>query len=93
MLLSTWLRSAHPLQAQAIFRRAQLKAVMDIHAIDSGLGGDLSEDEITIIRGALDLSNKTAVQCMTPIDKVAACSGCFTAASCDAGCSFFLAVS
>ena len=58
-------------RAQAIFRRAQLKAVMDIHAIETGLGGDLSEDEITVIRGALDLSNKTAVQCMTPIDKVA----------------------
>ncbi len=58
------------LPGQAIFRRAQLKAVMDIHAIETGLGGDLSEDEITVIRGALDLSHKTALQCMTPIDKV-----------------------
>jgi hypothetical protein len=44
--------------------------VLDIHGKDYGLGGDLSEDEITVIRGALDLSNKTATSCMTPLDKV-----------------------
>ena len=63
-----------PRAVQAIFRRAQLKAMMDAHAIETGLGGDLSADEITVIRGALDLSHKTAVQCMTPIDKVPLCS-------------------
>jgi CBS domain containing-hemolysin-like protein len=57
---------------QALFRRAQLKAMVDIHGVDYGLGGDLSEDEITVIRGALDLSNKTALTCMTPLDKVCA---------------------
>ena len=55
---------------QALFRRSQLKAMLDIHGIDYGLGGDLSEDEITVIRGALDLSHKTATSCMTPLDKV-----------------------
>ena len=59
-----------PILEQALFRRAQLKAMVDIHGIDYGLGGDLSEDEITVIRGALDLSNKTAVTCMTPLEKV-----------------------
>ncbi|CAL5220421.1 g2433 [Coccomyxa viridis] len=54
----------------ALFRRSQLKAMLDIHGIDYGLGGDLSEDEITVIRGALDLSHKTATSCMTPLDKV-----------------------
>ena len=44
--------------------------MLDIHGIDYGLGGDLSEDEITVIRGALDLSHKTATSCMTPLDKV-----------------------
>ena len=44
--------------------------MLDIHGSDYGLGGDLSEDEITVIRGALDLSNKTATSCMTPLDKV-----------------------
>lgn len=44
--------------------------MVDIHGADYGLGGDLSEDEITVIRGALDLSNKTAVTCMTPLEKV-----------------------
>ena len=59
---------------QALFRRSQLKAVMDIHGTEYGLGGDLSEDEITVIRGALDLSHKTATSCMTPLDKVMCCS-------------------
>ncbi|CAL8470532.1 g10074 [Coccomyxa elongata] len=54
----------------ALFRRSQLKAMVDIHGADYGLGGDLSEDEITVIRGALDLSNKTAITCMTPLEKV-----------------------
>ena len=59
---------------QALFRRSQLKAMLDIHGIDYGLGGDLSEDEITVIRGALDLSHKTATSCMTPLDKVSCSS-------------------
>ncbi|KAK9904059.1 hypothetical protein WJX75_003555 [Coccomyxa subellipsoidea] len=54
----------------ALFRRSQLKAMVDIHGADYGLGGELSEDEITVIRGALDLSNKTAATCMTPLEKV-----------------------
>lgn len=44
--------------------------MVDIHGADYGLGGELSEDEITVIRGALDLSNKTAATCMTPLEKV-----------------------
>jgi metal transporter CNNM len=56
--------------AQAMFRRAQLKALVDIHSKDEGLGGNLSSDEILIIRGALDLSKKTAADCMTPLNKV-----------------------
>eukprot|EP00884_Botryococcus_braunii_P005984 jgi/Botrbrau1/15387/Bobra.43_2s0015.1 len=53
-----------------MFRRAQLKALMDIHGLEEGLGGNLSADEISVIRGALDLSHKTALVCMTPLNKV-----------------------
>ena len=60
-------------RAQGIFRRTQLKAMLDIHGVEEGLGGDLTADEIGIIRGALDLSHKTAATCMTPFDK-ARCS-------------------
>ncbi|KAF6251110.1 hypothetical protein COO60DRAFT_1275314 [Scenedesmus sp. NREL 46B-D3] len=45
---------------RALFRRGQLKALVDIHGADEGLGGNLSEDEIKVICGALDLTNKTA---------------------------------
>ncbi|KAK9820620.1 hypothetical protein WJX72_012381 [[Myrmecia] bisecta] len=57
-------------QHSALFRRAQLKALVDIHSQEEGLGGNLSTDEINIIRGALDLTSKTAQTAMTPLDKV-----------------------
>jgi len=55
---------------QALFRRAQLKALVGLHAEEEGLGGTLSVDEISIISGALDLTHKTAWAAMTPLDKV-----------------------
>lgn len=42
----------------------ELKELVAIHGNDHG--GSLSYDEVTIIRGALDLSEKTARQVMTP---------------------------
>ena len=54
----------------ALFRRAQLKALVDVHAADEGLGGNLTVDEVAVIRGALDLSAKTAACCLTPIDRI-----------------------
>ncbi|KAL5713743.1 DUF21 domain-containing protein [Ranunculus cassubicifolius] len=42
----------------ALFRRAQLKALVSIHGLEAGKGGDLSHDETTIISGALDLTLK-----------------------------------
>ncbi|KAI8471248.1 MAG: hypothetical protein J3K34DRAFT_520738 [Monoraphidium minutum] len=53
----------------ALFRRAQLKALVGLHAEEEGLGGTLSVDEIAIISGALDLTHKTAWAAMTPLDK------------------------
>lgn len=44
----------------AVIRRGQLKALVDIHGADEGLGGNLTEDEIKVICGALDLTSKTA---------------------------------
>ena len=58
---------------QALFRRAQLKALVDIHSSTEGMmGGYLTQEEISVIRGALDLSGKQAVMAMTPLDKVPA---------------------
>ncbi|KAG2489018.1 hypothetical protein HYH03_012456 [Edaphochlamys debaryana] len=54
----------------ALFRRAQLKALVDLHGSGAGFGGTLSEDEVHVIRGALDLTNKVASKSMTPLDKV-----------------------
>ncbi|GIL60817.1 hypothetical protein Vafri_15336 [Volvox africanus] len=54
----------------ALFRRAQLKALVDLHGSGAGFGGTLSEDEVHVIRGALDLTNKVACKSMTPLNKV-----------------------
>ncbi|RWV97914.1 hypothetical protein GW17_00039268 [Ensete ventricosum] len=48
----------------ALFRRAQLKALVSIHSkerfrsFQAGKGGELTHDETTIISGALDLTEK-----------------------------------
>ncbi|XP_062144386.1 putative DUF21 domain-containing protein At1g03270 isoform X2 [Alnus glutinosa] len=42
----------------ALFRRAQLKALVSIHSQEAGKGGELTHDETTIISGALDLTEK-----------------------------------
>ena len=67
---------------QTVFRRAQLKALIDVHAHTAGLGGNLSSDEISVIRGALDMTHKTAQACMTPLEKaskVHRCAGIYLA--------------
>ncbi|GMH43539.1 hypothetical protein BSKO_11461 [Bryopsis sp. KO-2023] len=53
-----------------LFKRQQLKALVAIHHADEGLGGKLSEDEVNVIVGALDMHTKTAESAMTPISKV-----------------------
>ncbi|KAI4368313.1 hypothetical protein MLD38_016886 [Melastoma candidum] len=59
-----WLLGHH----EALFRRAQLKALVNIHSKEAGKGGELTHDETTIISGALDLTEKTAEEAMTPIE-------------------------
>ncbi|KAF3612224.1 hypothetical protein DY000_02044289 [Brassica cretica] len=51
-----------------LFRRAQLKALVSIHSQEAGKGGELTHEETMIISGALDLSEKTAEEAMTPIE-------------------------
>ncbi|CAJ1962379.1 unnamed protein product [Sphenostylis stenocarpa] len=53
---------------EALFRRSQLKALVSIHSKEAGKGGELTHDETTIISGALDLTEKTAEEAMTPIE-------------------------
>ncbi|MEW5317714.1 MAG: hypothetical protein WDW38_008993 [Sanguina aurantia] len=57
-------------EQHVLFRRKQLKALVDLHGEGGGMGGKLSEDEIKIITGALDLTSKVAYRSMTPLDKV-----------------------
>ncbi|KAH7566736.1 hypothetical protein JRO89_XS08G0225200 [Xanthoceras sorbifolium] len=52
---------------EAVFRRAELKTLVDFHGNEAGKGGELTRDETTIIAGALELTEKTARDAMTPI--------------------------
>ncbi|KAK1300309.1 DUF21 domain-containing protein [Acorus calamus] len=52
-----------------LFRRAELKTLVNLHGNEAGKGGELTHDETTIIAGALELSDKTARDAMTPISE------------------------
>ncbi|KAB5516861.1 hypothetical protein DKX38_027509 [Salix brachista] len=54
----------------ALLRRAELKTLVDMHGNEAGKGGELTHDETTIIAGALDLTQKTAKDAMTPISEI-----------------------
>ncbi|KAI3445849.1 hypothetical protein Pfo_002514 [Paulownia fortunei] len=54
---------------RALFRRAELKTLVNLHGNEAGKGGELTHDETTIIAGALELSEKTASDAMTPISE------------------------
>ncbi|KAJ8769773.1 hypothetical protein K2173_007633 [Erythroxylum novogranatense] len=65
-LLDFLLRPGHV----ALFRRAELKTLVDFHGNEkAGKGGELTHDETTIIGGALELSDKTAGDAMTPMSE------------------------
>jgi metal transporter CNNM len=50
------------------FERSELKELVMIHSEEKH--GPLSIDECTIIKGALDMKNKKATACMTPLESV-----------------------
>ncbi|KAG2709792.1 hypothetical protein I3760_05G258000 [Carya illinoinensis] len=53
-----------------LLRRAELKILVDMHGILAGKGGELTYDETTIITGALDMTQKSAKDAMTPISEI-----------------------
>ncbi|PWN26878.1 DUF21-domain-containing protein [Jaminaea rosea] len=53
-----------------VYRRAELKELVTMHAASGGRGGDLVGDTVMMVGGALDLQEKVVEQAMTPIDKV-----------------------
>ncbi|GMP24600.1 hypothetical protein CsSME_00001808 [Camellia sinensis var. sinensis] len=54
----------------ALMRRAELKILVDMHGNEAGKGGELTHHETTIISGALDLTQKTAKDAMTPLSEI-----------------------
>ncbi|KAH1082879.1 hypothetical protein J1N35_022640 [Gossypium stocksii] len=51
----------------ALLRRAELKTLVDMLGNEAGKGGELTHHETTIISGALDMTQKTAKDAMTPL--------------------------
>lgn len=62
-LLDSLLGKGH----MVLLRRAELKTLVDMHGNEAGKGGELTHDETTIIGGALEMTQKTARDAMTPI--------------------------
>jgi len=52
------------------YQRDELKELVALHGEEGAAGGILSKDEVTIIRGALDLTNKTVGHVMTEMKYV-----------------------
>ncbi|KZT59176.1 DUF21-domain-containing protein, partial [Calocera cornea HHB12733] len=52
-----------------IYRRSELKELINMHAATEHIGGDLQQDTVAIVGGALDLQEKVAADAMTPINK------------------------
>jgi metal transporter CNNM len=52
------------------FRRAELKELVSLHGSNAAGADQLTLDETTIIRGALDMQDKTARHAMTALEKV-----------------------
>ncbi|XP_021864847.1 DUF21 domain-containing protein At2g14520-like [Spinacia oleracea] len=66
LLLDLMLGKEH----KALFRRSELKTLVDLHGNEAGKGGELTHDETTVIAGALELTEKTARNAMTPIAEI-----------------------
>ena len=56
----------------SLFRRRNLKALVEVHGAEGGLGGSLTSDEIHVIQHALDLASKSGQSpgACTPLDQV-----------------------
>ncbi|XP_020234035.1 DUF21 domain-containing protein At2g14520-like [Cajanus cajan] len=52
---------------EALFHRAELKTLVNLHGHEAGKGGELTHHETTIIAGALELAEKIASDAMTHI--------------------------
>ncbi|KAI4296502.1 hypothetical protein L6164_036455 [Bauhinia variegata] len=80
VLIWVWFPVAYPISKlldcllghrhEALFRRAELKTLVDLHGNEAGKGGELTHDETTIIAGALELTEKKASDAMTPISEI-----------------------
>ncbi|KAG2186983.1 hypothetical protein INT44_003211 [Umbelopsis vinacea] len=57
-------------QHGVLYRSAELKELIALHATTQEKGGDLQTDAVTILQGALDLQEKSVVHAMTHIKDV-----------------------
>mmetsp|Transcript_8716 Transcript_8716/g.22479 ORF Transcript_8716/g.22479 Transcript_8716/m.22479 type:complete len:488 (+) Transcript_8716:128-1591(+) len=53
-----------------VLKRKQLEALLEFHGRGEGKGGELTQDEVSIMKGALSLPTKPACMAMTPLSTV-----------------------
>jgi metal transporter CNNM len=56
-------------QHGVLYRSAELKELIAMHATTQEKGGDLQTDAVTILQGALDLQTKSVRHAMTPLNQ------------------------
>lgn len=56
-------------QHGVLYRSAELKELIAMHATTQEKGGDLQTDAVTILQGALDLQEKSVRHAMTPVNQ------------------------
>ncbi|MBW0539741.1 hypothetical protein O181_079456 [Austropuccinia psidii MF-1] len=56
-------------QTGTIYRRAELKELINLHSHQGKHGGDLANDVVTIVGAALDMQERIAQGSMTPLDR------------------------
>lgn len=52
-----------------IYRRAELKELVNLHAVQGEHGGDLNKDVVTIVGAAIDLQERVVRDAMTPLEQ------------------------
>ncbi|KAL8287495.1 hypothetical protein RQP46_003353 [Phenoliferia psychrophenolica] len=65
--LLEYLLGAH---SGVVYRRAELKELINMHSDATGHGGDLQQDTITIVGATLDLQTKVVSDAMTPLSQI-----------------------
>jgi metal transporter CNNM len=67
MLVLDWVLGSNH---SVVYKRAELRELMDYHIEGGEDGGSLNKDEVNVIKGALSMSEKSVFNIITPLDDI-----------------------